>query len=68
MIRRLYLALLRDWIAAQVLINTLADEKKTVDVLKAARELDNGERSRTDGLCQYCYGMANGMICARSAE
>lgn len=68
MIRRLYLILLRDWIAAKVLISTLSDDQRTVDVLKTARELDGGERSRTDGLCQYCYGMANGMIRARSVE
>lgn len=64
MIRRWYLAMLRDWIAAHVLINTLADEQRTSDVLTTARELD-GERSRTDGLCQYCYGLASGMLRAR---
>lgn len=68
MIRRWYLAMLRDWIAARVLIDTLTSDQRTVDILTAAREIDNGERSRTEALCQYCYGMANGMLRARGVE
>lgn len=61
MIRRLYLAILRDWIACQVLKVTLRDRAALAAAINSAREqlpdIDNA-----DAVAAHCYGMANGML------